>query len=110
MLTQEQIAEIREHLEKAQNPVFFFDNDIDGLMSFVILRRYLGRGKGVAIKSFPELDGSYIHKAEEFNSDENVELLIKINPAYGIPNMEAFKEYLLPKKEKLPKILFKMDF
>jgi len=69
MLTQEQIAEIREHLEKAQNPVFFFDNDIDGLMSFVILRRYLGRGKGVAIKSFPELDGSYIHKAEEFNSD-----------------------------------------
>lgn len=32
MLTEKQISEIREHLEKAQNPLFFFDND-DGLCS-----------------------------------------------------------------------------
>ena len=69
MLTKEQIAEIREHLEKAQNPVFFFDNDCDGLMAFILLRRFIGRGRGVAIKSFPELDESYVKKIDEFNAD-----------------------------------------
>ena len=93
MLSQEQIAEIREHLEKAQNPVFFFDNDIDGLMSFVILRRYLGRGKGVAIKSFPELDKSYIHKAEEFNSDY---IIILDKPIVSNEFLEEAKQRNLP--------------
>lgn len=69
MLTNEQLQEIREHLEKAQNPVFFFDNDIDGLISFILLRRKIDRGKGVAIKSFPELDASYIKRVDELNSD-----------------------------------------
>ncbi|MBS3072804.1 hypothetical protein J4477_03155 [Candidatus Pacearchaeota archaeon] len=69
MLTKEQILEIRDHLEKAQNPVFFFDNDVDGLISFVLLRRFINRGKGVAIKSFPELDESYVKRIDEFNAD-----------------------------------------
>ncbi|HRZ85963.1 MAG TPA: DHHA1 domain-containing protein [Candidatus Paceibacterota bacterium] len=69
MLTQEQVLEIREHLEKAQNPIFFFDNDCDGLMAFLLFRRYIGRGRGVPIKSFPELDESYISRIDEFNSD-----------------------------------------
>jgi len=69
MLTNEQINEIREHLESARNPVFFFDNDPDGLCSFLLLQRYIGRGRGVAIKSLPDLDASYFNKVEEFNAD-----------------------------------------
>jgi len=69
MLTLKQIKEIREHLEKAQNPVFFFDNDPDGLCSFLLLQRYLGRGKGVPIKSFPGMNSSYFRKVSEFNAD-----------------------------------------
>jgi len=69
MLSGKEIKEIREHLEKAQNPVFFFDNDVDGLVSFILLRRFIGRGKGVAIKSFPELDESYARRVDEFNAD-----------------------------------------
>jgi single-stranded DNA-specific DHH superfamily exonuclease len=69
MLTKKQIKEIREHLEKAQNPVFFFDNDNDGLCSFLILRRFLGRGKGVAVKSFPDMNAEYFRRVNEFNSD-----------------------------------------
>ncbi|MFC1710870.1 hypothetical protein ACFLZJ_01805 [Nanoarchaeota archaeon] len=69
MLTQKQIKEIKEHLEKAQNPVFFFDNDADGLCAFLILQRYLERGKGVPVKTYPELDAGYFRKVEEFNSD-----------------------------------------
>jgi len=69
MLTKKQSEEIIEHLEKAQNPIFFFDNDCDGLMSCVLLRRYIGRGKGVIIKSFPELDISYVRKISELRAD-----------------------------------------
>ena len=69
MLTEKQIEEIREHLEKAQNPLFFFDNDNDGLVSFLLLRRFIGRGKGIAIKSYPDLNISYYKKIEELNPD-----------------------------------------
>ncbi len=69
MLSEKEIEKIKSHLEKAQNPVFFFDNDQDGLCSFLLLQRFLGRGKGVAIKSFPALDESYFRKVEELGAD-----------------------------------------
>jgi len=69
MLTKNQVSQIKEHLNKAQNPVFFFDNDQDGLCSFLLLQRYLGRGKGVAIKSFPELIKDYFRKVNELKAD-----------------------------------------
>ena len=69
MLTEKQLMKIKEHLEKAQNPIFYYDNDCDGLCSFLILRRYLGRGKGVAVRSFPDLNAQYARKARELNSD-----------------------------------------
>jgi single-stranded DNA-specific DHH superfamily exonuclease len=69
MLTKKQIKEIREHLEKAQNPIFFFDNDPDGLCSFLLLRRFIGRGKGIAIKSYPDMNAEYFRKVSELNAD-----------------------------------------
>jgi len=69
MLNSNQIQEIREHLEKANNPLFFFDDDLDGLSSFLLLSRYLGRGKGVSIKSKPELDKAYLRKITELKAD-----------------------------------------
>ncbi len=69
MLTQEQLQEVRDQLETSQNPLFFYDNDCDGLCSFLILRRALDRGKGVAIKSFPDLKAQYIRKVDELNPD-----------------------------------------
>jgi len=70
MLSLKELKEIREHLETSLNPLFFFDSDIDGLASYLLLRRFCGKGNGVAIKSFPELDESYTRKIEEFNPDK----------------------------------------
>ncbi|MBU2523178.1 MAG: hypothetical protein KKE23_02715 [Nanoarchaeota archaeon] len=70
MLTEKQIIEIREHLESSQNPLFFFDNDADGLTSYILLRRFIGRGNGVVVKSYPGLDESYTRKIREFNPDK----------------------------------------
>jgi len=69
MIPPTKLQEIREHLETSQNPLFFFDNDVDGLCAFLILRRAIGRGKGIAIKSFPDLKGQYLRKVEELNPD-----------------------------------------
>ncbi len=69
MLTKKQVKEIKEHLEKAQNPLFFFDNDQDGLCSFLLLQRCIGRGKGVSIKSFPDLIPEYFRKVKELGAD-----------------------------------------
>jgi single-stranded DNA-specific DHH superfamily exonuclease len=68
MLTKKQISEIRNFLESSQNPLFFFDNDADGLCSFLILRRYLGRGKGFPVKSTP-MSVDYFRKVKEFEPD-----------------------------------------
>lgn len=69
MLNKKQVEEIREHLDCSQNPIFFFDNDVDGLCSFILLRRYSEKGKGIAIKSFPSLDLTHFKKVQELNSD-----------------------------------------
>ena len=69
MLTSEQINEIREHLEKAQNPLFFFDNDNDGLMSFLLLRRFINRGRGVVVKGSHNLSKNYFRRIDELNPD-----------------------------------------
>lgn len=69
MLPESEVNEIREHLNNAQNPLFLFDNDVDGFCSFLLFRRYLGRGNGVAIRSYPELNKSYARKIEELKAD-----------------------------------------
>jgi single-stranded DNA-specific DHH superfamily exonuclease len=69
MLTKKQLSEIREHLENAQNPIFLYDNDVDGLCSYVLLRRFIGRGKGVAVKSHPNIDVRYVQRVQELKGD-----------------------------------------
>jgi single-stranded DNA-specific DHH superfamily exonuclease len=69
MLTLKQLKELREHLDKSQNPLFLFDNDVDGLCSAAILQRASGKGKSVAIKTFPGLDQSYLRRIDELNPD-----------------------------------------
>ncbi len=93
MLTKKQIEEIREHLEKAQNPLFLFDNDNDGLISFLLLRRFIGRGKGVAIKSYPNLNESYYRKIQELNPDY---IFILDKPVVSSAFLEKVKADNLP--------------
>jgi single-stranded DNA-specific DHH superfamily exonuclease len=69
MLTKKQIDEIKGFLDGSQNPLFFFDNDLDGLCSFLLLSRYADRGKGVPVKSYPDLNESYFRKINELNPD-----------------------------------------
>jgi single-stranded DNA-specific DHH superfamily exonuclease len=69
MLTKKQINEIRDKLNSSTNPLFLFDNDPDGLCSFLLLQKYGKKGKGFPIKSFPELSETYLRKISELNPD-----------------------------------------
>jgi single-stranded DNA-specific DHH superfamily exonuclease len=93
MLTQKQINEIKEELERSQNPLFFFDNDPDGLVSYLLLRRFLGRGKGIHIKTYPSLDVSYMRKVEELQPDA---IFILDKPDVSQEFIDKVKEKGLP--------------
>ncbi len=69
MLTKNQVNEIRELLNNSSNPLFLFDNDPDGLCSFLLLQKYTKRGKGFPIRSFPDLNETYFRKITELNPD-----------------------------------------
>ncbi len=68
MLTKKQIKEIRKTLEQSQNPLFYFHDDQDGLCSYILLRRFLGRGKGIPVKKIP-MGQEYFRRVGEFNPD-----------------------------------------
>ncbi len=69
MLTKKQIQEIRDYLNKAENPLFFFDDDPDGLCSYLILKKYIDKGKGAVLKTKPVLDIDMYRKVQEYNPD-----------------------------------------
>ncbi len=69
MITEAEIAEIRHLLQKSERPLFLYDDDPDGLASYLLLRRYCGKGRGIVIKSSPVVDQSYVKKIHEVRPD-----------------------------------------
>ncbi len=59
MLSEKQIKEIRSFLEKSENPLFFFDDDPDGLTSYLLLKKKYKKGTGVCIKASPKAEVVY---------------------------------------------------
>ncbi|MBR9677285.1 DHH family phosphoesterase [Candidatus Woesearchaeota archaeon] len=69
-LTTKQIKELKEELDNCKKPIYFFDDDPDGLCSFLLFYRYKREGKGVIIKRAPGLDYTFAKKAIEYGADK----------------------------------------
>jgi len=69
MIPNDQLKELREHLVKAKNPLFLFDSDPDGICSFLLFRKFCGKGYWTMVKSTPIVDMNYIKKVENYNPD-----------------------------------------
>ncbi len=69
MVLSQELKTIRTLLEQSASPFFLYDNDADGLCSFVLLRRFLGRGEGSAVRSNPDIDVRYAHQALAHGAD-----------------------------------------
>ncbi len=111
MLTKNQISEIREKLQQANEPLFLFDNDPDGLCSFLLLQKYIGKGKGFPVRSFPDLNESYFKKVQELNPDA---IFILDKPVVSAEFLDLVHEANLPivwidhhetEKKKIPKFV-----
>tara|TARA_Y100000310_G_C20696019_1_gene825802 strand:+ start:2794 stop:3822 length:1029 start_codon:yes stop_codon:yes gene_type:complete len=70
MLTEKDYKAIRKELDECQRPLFLFDDDPDGLSSFLLFYRYKREGKGIIVKTHPKLDTSLIPKVEEYEPDK----------------------------------------
>jgi len=70
MIPDEQLQRLRKELESSEKPLFFFDDDPDGLCSFLLFYRLINKGKGVVIKSTPQLSEEFFQKVEEFLPDK----------------------------------------
>jgi single-stranded DNA-specific DHH superfamily exonuclease len=66
---QEKLNKIREQLDECKRPLFLFDDDPDGLCSFLLFYKYKGEGKGVVVKSSPQVGIDYLRKIEEYSPD-----------------------------------------
>jgi len=69
-LSEKQVSEIKEHLDNCKNPLFFFDDDQDGLCSFLQFYRYKKEGHGVIVKTVPKLNALFLRKVEEYHPDK----------------------------------------
>lgn len=70
MLTEKQLQQIKDELDNCQNPLFFFDDDPDGLSAFLLLYRYKKEGHGFVVKTHPKLDAQYAPKIESYDADK----------------------------------------
>lgn len=68
-LTNEEIEYVRKEFNNSSNPLIFFDDDPDGLASFLLFYRSKHEGHGVIIKSTPELGVDFAKKVEEYSPD-----------------------------------------
>ena len=62
------LQEIKKYLEKSENPLIFFDDDSDGLATFLLIYKYLEKGKGLVVTT-PTINESYAKKVEEYKPD-----------------------------------------
>jgi len=70
MLKEKEINQIKEELQTAKRPLFIFDDDPDGLCSFLLCYRFIKEGKGVIKKSSPKVTTAFLRKVEEYNPDK----------------------------------------
>ncbi|MBU1623100.1 MAG: DHH family phosphoesterase [Nanoarchaeota archaeon] len=70
MLTPKQVKFIQDELASAKNPLFIYDDDPDGLCSFILFYKVHREGKGIIVKSAPNVDLKFMRKVEELNPDK----------------------------------------
>ena len=69
MIPKKKLKEMREYLQKAENPLFFYDDDPDGLCSYLLFKKFINKGKGIIVKSVPILDERFARKVKEYSPD-----------------------------------------
>lgn len=70
MIPEKQLKKIKQELDNCKRPIFFFDDDPDGLCSFLLLYKYKKEGKGVVVKASSKLTRMFANKVNEYGADK----------------------------------------
>ena len=70
MIPDEKILEFQKELSNSIRPIFFFDDDCDGLSAFLLLYRKIQGGKGVPIKAAPTLNEQFLPYIYNYSPDK----------------------------------------
>ncbi|MDD9952725.1 MAG: DHHA1 domain-containing protein [Candidatus Woesearchaeota archaeon] len=69
MIPQDVLDKAKQILQKASRPLFYFDDDCDGVTSFTQLYQFCGDGSGVPVKQSPVLKADLFRKIDEYSPD-----------------------------------------
>ena len=69
ILSEKKLFELREALQASKRPLFIYDDDPDGLCSFMLLYKFVGEGRGIILKTTSRLGVSWLRKVEEYQPD-----------------------------------------
>jgi len=66
---EELIATIRQKIDASKKTLIYFDDDVDGLSSYSLIKRICEKEKGIIIKSTPVLREQYAQVFESYSPD-----------------------------------------
>ncbi|MBI2668090.1 DHH family phosphoesterase [Candidatus Woesearchaeota archaeon] len=69
MIPNKDILEIKNFLEKSENPLFLFDDDVDGLSSYLLLKKHIDKGNGIIVKTSPNLNINFLSRIQSYKPD-----------------------------------------
>ncbi|MBN2052951.1 hypothetical protein JW756_05585 [Candidatus Woesearchaeota archaeon] len=68
-LKEPQLNELKQIFDGTHRPVILFDDDADGLASFLMIYKHIGEGKGMPVKNAPELGSELAQKVNDYSPD-----------------------------------------
>lgn len=69
MLSDKEVAQLKDALQHAKHPITFFHDDPDGLASFLLFYRTITEGKGYCVKAYPQITADFARHVEAYGAD-----------------------------------------
>jgi hypothetical protein len=70
MLTEKEATFLRKELTESKNPLFFYDDDPDGVCSYILMYRVNTESRGYIVKTAPNIDMKFIRRVTENSPDK----------------------------------------
>ncbi len=67
--SEKQLEELRAIFDSSHRPVILFDDDADGVASFLLIYKHIREGKGLPVKNAPELGPELAMKVNDYSPD-----------------------------------------
>ncbi len=68
-LTPAEYKAIRDELQASEKPFFLFHDDPDGMVSFQLLKRFAGKGRGMMVKAEPNVNDRFLSAVKSYKPD-----------------------------------------